>query len=242
MLTDFCLKLSRLAFLFGIGASVLMWFLALADSNPDIDMFYLTRASFRLCSILCAMSILSMTAEWECELRDVFITVGLLALSLVALLFVKIYSPDANNRSSFADSQINYNIRIVGKTLQHYSKDHQGYLPAAADWCGDLIEYYPALKKDDFKMTGYTEDCLIAYNSNIAGRKLDQVNDDVALIFSARGNWNLSGASELIESNPPERFFLPVFTAGGSLEQYRFNDKLEQLIRNDSVSDIPFGE
>ncbi|MHC4638020.1 MAG: hypothetical protein ACYTBP_11980 [Planctomycetota bacterium] len=87
----------------------------------------------------------------------------------------------------------------LGKAVIQYANNHDGYLPDANEWCDLLIENNPALKREDFMhpfIKGF--ECNFAFNKNLDGLKLEDVPNDVVLLFLADGDWNLSGGPELL--------------------------------------------
>lgn len=94
-----------------------------------------------------------------------------------------------------------YNLKLLGVTLVEYSKDNNGRLPTAQKWCDLLVQHQPDLPKYAFtnhhRKPGKS---YFAFNKNLDGLRLSDVPGDVVLIFEARGDWNLAGGPELLET------------------------------------------
>lgn len=98
-----------------------------------------------------------------------------------------------------------YNLRLLGKALIKYAEDHNGYLPVADQWCDLLMGDNRNLTDDNFRHPrgqelGLVGTCHFAFNKNLSNLRLADIPDDVVLIFEADGDWNLSGAGELLRS------------------------------------------
>jgi hypothetical protein len=94
-----------------------------------------------------------------------------------------------------------YNLKLLGSALIEYSKDNNGCLPHAQKWCDLLVQHQPDLPKYAFtnrrKKPGKS---YFAFNKNLDGLRLADVPGDVVLLFEARGDWNLAGGRELLET------------------------------------------
>jgi len=95
-----------------------------------------------------------------------------------------------------------YNLKLFGGSLIEYSKDNNGCLPPAQKWCDLLVQHQPDLPKYAFtnrrKKPGNTSH--FAFNENLDGLRLADVPSDVVLLFEARGDWNLAGGPQLLET------------------------------------------
>ena len=94
-----------------------------------------------------------------------------------------------------------YNLKLLGSSLIEYSKDNNGCLPHAQKWCDLLVQHQPDLPKYTFtsrrKKPGKS---YYAFNKNLDGLRLADVPGDVVLLFEARGDWNLAGGPQLLET------------------------------------------
>jgi hypothetical protein len=85
--------------------------------------------------------------------------------------------------------------------LMVYAAGHNGRLPSADSWCDAVLQGDRSLSKKDFRFPGIRLvdcDCMVAFNSNLAGLPLATISDDAILLFEAYGPWNVSGAADLL--------------------------------------------
>ena len=83
--------------------------------------------------------------------------------------------------------------------MHMYADDHQDTLPPAASWCD-------AIQRDVYKPTVFqcradksSARSSYAFNAQLGGRKIDEVNPQTVMIFECPGGWNVSGgASKMI--------------------------------------------
>ena len=89
--------------------------------------------------------------------------------------------------------------------LMAYAAGHNGQLPSADSWCDAVLKGDRSLSKKDFRFPGISRvdcDCMVAFNSNLAGLPLGTIPDDAILLFEAYGPWNVSGAADLLRDRP----------------------------------------
>ena len=60
----------------------------------------------------------------------------------------------------------------------------------------------PEIFGDIFNFKGEIQ---FAYNKNLSGIRLDEIDDDVVLLFEADGDWNLNGTGELLQTRYNEK-------------------------------------
>ncbi len=136
-----------------------------------------------------------------------------------------------------------HNLEILGTELADYAKDHNGYLPVADSWCDELMKHnpelsrenflhpqHPSLPKENYKFTipekfsyifNFKGQCQFAFNKNLSGMRLDDIPEDVVLIFEADGAWNLNGTSELLKTRYGEDY-VSVYYPNGKVHDYWF--------------------
>lgn len=94
-----------------------------------------------------------------------------------------------------------HNLKLLGGALIEYSRDNNGCLPPARKWCDLLVQHQPDLPKYAFtnrrKKPGKT---YFAFNENLDGLRLADIPGDVVLLLEARGDWNLAGGPQLLET------------------------------------------
>jgi len=120
-----------------------------------------------------------------------------------------------------------YNLRLLGKTLRQYARDHDGFLPPACEWCDKLINYDDNLTRENFKHPKPDRyelkgDCHFALNKNLSGLQLADIQDDVVLLFEADGPWNLNGTSELLQTRYREKGYITMLFADQTTGDYWF--------------------
>ena len=120
---------------------------------------------------------------------------GLFTLLMLLFFFtlrIRLYTNTYTNK---------YNLKLLGSSLIEYSKDNNGCLPHAQKWCDLLVQHQPDLPKYTFtnrrKKPGTS---YFAFNKNLDGLRLADVPGDVVLLFEARGDWNLAGGPQLLET------------------------------------------
>ncbi len=95
-----------------------------------------------------------------------------------------------------------YNLRLLGEAIRGYSEKNNGYLPVAERWCDLLMEYDKTLSRDTFKHPRIAG-IVIAFNENLDGMRLSDVDKSTVLLFEAEGGWNLAGEEKLIKKESP---------------------------------------
>jgi hypothetical protein len=126
-----------------------------------------------------------------------------------------------------------YNLKVLGKSLANYAKDHDGYLPTAEHWCDELMEYDSNLTKDNFRHPRHEllrlGICNFAFNKNLGGRKLSEIDGDVVLLSEADGDWNLTttGGSEVWRAKKKfgkiDTWYIDMLFVDGRIEAYWFH-------------------
>jgi hypothetical protein len=90
----------------------------------------------------------------------------------------------------------------LGAAISGYAMDNDGCFPTAEDWCDLLLnEAYVHLEKRCFiceVSDAVTGQSSYALNKNIAGLKLDEVTQEIVLLFETTPGWNQSGTSEIM--------------------------------------------
>jgi hypothetical protein len=137
-----------------------------------------------------------------------------------------------------------YNLEFLGKEIIRYARDNNGYLPEASRWCDQLMEYNPELSKENFmhpqhpklpkenyKFTApenfrdifnFKGEVQFAFNKNLSGKHLADIPGDVVLIFEADGDWNLSGAEELLKTRYREKGYITILFVDQTTGDYWF--------------------
>lgn len=123
-----------------------------------------------------------------------------------------------------------YNLRLLGKTLIEYAKDNEGYLPIGDQWCDLLLEHNSNLTEDNFRHPRAQRlnlgICNFAFNKNLSGLHLNDIRDDVVLVFEADGDWNLTGTGELLKNRRTravDELYVDVLFADQSMRIFWFH-------------------
>lgn len=120
-----------------------------------------------------------------------------------------------------------YNLKVLGEELIKYAETNSDCLPSAENWCDLLLENNAELSREIFKHQGYNfleyeGDCQIAFNKNLSEIKLNDIPDDVILLFWADGPWNLTGTSELLKTRYIEHGSVALLFADQTVKKYWF--------------------
>lgn len=123
-----------------------------------------------------------------------------------------------------------YNMELLGEELKKYAQSHNGILPDANSWCDSLMSQNPMLTRENFRhpkpdLLKLKGQCHIAFNSNLSGKFLADVPDDVVLLFEADGEWNLNGTGSLLSKPYGEKKFLSILWIDGSTVSYWYDQK-----------------
>ncbi|MHC4293155.1 MAG: hypothetical protein ACYSTX_02585, partial [Planctomycetota bacterium] len=79
------------------------------------------------------------------------------------------------------------------------------------------------LPKDTFKHP-LIEGSVIAFNKNLDGMRLLDVDKNTVLLFEAKGGWNLAGGKELMKSSNTDRITVNVLFMNGKIKQCWIGD------------------
>lgn len=136
------------------------------------------------------------------------------------------------------------NLELLGEKIKQYAKEHGGKLPDATRWCDMLTENYKELLRDNFINPKETNNvCHFAFNNNISGSLLDDLPEEVVLLFEAKGKWNLNGNSDLVRKRGSERkwligvlfvdgtFGIYYFAIGENVECFRSGKEFSQTLK-----------
>ena len=144
--------------------------------------------------VICGVITLVVALKCKNKKRQVYagvaIVLGLFYLFFGCAPVIRYVS----NRIGFGERQ----LRLLGRVLLEYTKENEGYLPAADKWCDALLEHSKNLSRANFKHPAF-ENRGVAFNSNLSGLRLADVPGDVVLLFESHAGWNLAGSSELLD-------------------------------------------
>jgi len=126
-----------------------------------------------------------------------------------------------NSSLRFMDAREMYKFRQIGKVLIEYSENNNGYLPEANRWCDLLKESNRSISKNSFRHTlGTYTKYHSAFNKNLSSLRLTNVPNDIVLLFTAEGDWNLNGAEKLLQETKGLDTY--VLLVNGEVYSYNF--------------------
>lgn len=196
---------------------------------------------FKLVSILgCTVSItLAITACAIIVLNKKLKGCWFAIAAVFILAFILILSSTLSvSMQRYRRLPIQSNLRELYQAIRKYCEDNGSYLPAADQWCDLLVEHNKTLSKDSFRYpSGKYGILLFVFNENLDGLRLDDIPNDVVLLFEAdeilplkiqeHGRWNLAGGVELLEMRYRQRKRFYVLLANGKV--YSSNPSLREL-------------
>jgi len=187
--------IAKLSIILG-GLGLLSWLIFIVIFPPDIlVIFYLSLFGF-LCTLGAVILVSISIFKSICNDFDDFIKTSagfiLSLLSIGALLYVIffIFVPQIHflRRSAY--------LSEIGIGLELYKQNHSGKLPTDSTWCDTLIhdgyvteQHLTITARDKSK-----RNCAL----NMNALDLDDVPDDMVLIFESGPGWNLVGDKESV--------------------------------------------
>jgi hypothetical protein len=133
--------------------------------------------------------------------------------------FVVVGTTIKNREWAAKNFSVKYNLQTVGKALQKYAFDHNGYLPSAEKWSDVLLQYDKMLTQNDFKHPKKPE-IVIAFNKDLSGLRFADIPKDTVLLFETQGDWNLSGDESLVQTKNPKQAILKVLLVNMTIKSY----------------------
>ena len=147
-------------------------------------------------------------------------TVGFSAVG-AGMLLPALAKAKAKSQSIQSVSQ----LKQIALAARIYANDHGDRLPPANTWCDamkDLIDNDKILKSPNDPSPGR---CSYAYNSKVAGKRVEEVPPDTVMFFQTAGGWNQTGGRELLAPSPGPHV---IAFADGSVQQIT-PDRLKSL-------------
>ena len=125
-------------------------------------------------------------------------SVGILIVFVICALVLHVRS--VNRRRLHFEKQYTASpiLRKVYRSMVDYAEENGGRLPLAEDWCDVLMAYDRRLLAHDF-IHPQVECIRLAFNENIAGEVMEDLDDNTAFLFLGYGGWNLHGGRPLLE-------------------------------------------
>ncbi|MDD5135509.1 MAG: hypothetical protein PHP01_08880 [Phycisphaerae bacterium] len=149
-----------------------------------------------------------------------------LSFLLFAILFTMCVH--ANYRKYYSNKYTPLgNLNMLSSALVAYAESNQGFLPDAKSWCDELLLFDPNLSKINFQSPRDFNNCEcdFAFNVNLSGRNLSNMPPDIVLLFESCGNWNLSGADNLLAKEKKFREYIKLTYTDLSIHDYWYYAK-----------------
>jgi prepilin-type processing-associated H-X9-DG protein len=153
-------------------------------------------AALLFCSISLICGILSLLKIKEAR----YALIGLFVSILAVTIAFELPAPGLGKRRSYAYRLVcGTNLAMLGKALCLYAKDHNDMLPPE-QWCDDLIRNSNIPLKTFVcdKSRAKRGQSSYAFNKNLIGRKLSEINPNTVMIFETRPGWNQVGGPEIL--------------------------------------------
>jgi len=185
--------------------------------------------------ILGVIAVVKIARNWKT--RKVYAIVELLVLLLAGYILFEITLFSyfrCRTRNSITFNAV-YRMKYLSDAINEYALKNS-HMPDADDWCNSLIGYPLAgslrVTKSCFYIIGNPDiECNYAFNENLDGLPLDEIKDNVVLLFEADGKLNLTGGPELISKKRikdkyffSKQRFIYILFVDGMIVKYRLHD------------------
>lgn len=111
------------------------------------------------------------------------------------------------------------NMKQLALAARIYAGDHTNRLPPAATWCDALQSQVVSPKVFQCPAANPNDRCDYAFNANLDGMDLGNINPNTVLFFESDAGWNRSGGPELMLSQSRHFRTFIVALADGSVQQ-----------------------
>lgn len=110
-------------------------------------------------------------------------------------------------------------LKKLSAGARNYAATHEHRLPAAATWNESMERYM--FSPADFKCPADTtsDRCSYAFNAQLDGVDIRNVNPNTVLFFEADGGWDASGGQEMLTRQPRHGHMVVVAFVDGHVEQ-----------------------
>jgi hypothetical protein len=122
-----------------------------------------------------------------------------------------------------------YQLSKLAKAIQVYASNNQGRLPIAGSWCDLLIAADKRLSVKDFRLPRrYSDEFNFAFNENVSGMLLSEVNPQTILLIVVEGKWNQRVKKESLGPISYQQGvdFSPVLLQNSEIWVYFFRDDI----------------
>lgn len=218
---------------FGVILAILSVALYCFLVTLGFDIGILALLPFLFCVVAFALGILStlIILVFHSRFKGFLYSISAIVFSLPVVYIGTEFFMSPNVRAEKMKNYTTlYNMGLLHKALKKYAQTHNGILPDANSWCDSLMSQNPILTRENFRhpkadLLKLKGQCHIAFNSNLSGKFLADVPDDVVLLFEADGEWNLNGTGSLLRNPYGEAKFLSILWIDGSTVDYWYDQK-----------------
>lgn len=146
------------------------------------------------------------------------------AMAILISFLCLILAQNVLSRKKGAENTGISNLVRIRKALDKYMDESGGIYPSAETWCDDLLKADDDLSRKNFIIPRIQKnDCDFVYNKNIEGLSINDVPEDMVVIFMSEGKWNLSGGEELLKKR--DMVLTYVLLSDGAIEWCRFPER-----------------
>ena len=190
------------------------------------DWFVFTSFIFVTISfVLCIYSFISYHATKDKDV-NMGIATWTIVCSLLYFLLFFLGLDYLHSTKSTRDTCRRATLFGLARYVHDYSNVNNGKLPDADSWTDDLIELEELSFLVDPKYLYQREKehrCYYAFNKNLSGLKIDELPNDIVLFFQAKGDLNLSGSHDLIDSWQGESDYIYVILLNDKIQKYWYD-------------------
>lgn len=173
------------------------------------------------------------SAPFKIRLRRFAIILCGMVIILAFLMNVPPLLDNYRMRRALCQNGLNM-ISTVGEAVNEYTNKHN-HMPNAAHWIEDILANNQLLSRRDFRIGQLPNvKCAIAYNQHLSDAEVNEIPQNVVVLFEADGEMNLTGDGELLQkprakdswfnSIFSEEKFVFIYFRNGTIAKYRLSD------------------
>lgn len=143
-----------------------------------------------------------------------------------------------------------YDLRYLNSAIQQYCKQNEGALPNAEVWCDKILEsvenrkLFTTFRGSSSQDMTYVPEGKIsnfAFNKNLDGYRLSDIDRQTVLLFETDPGWNQNGTSDILL--PEEHPGYTVLIDGGSHFLFVGPDSTitVKFIKNSKIDNLDWG-
>ncbi len=146
---------------------------------------------------------------------------GCIGAGCSAFLFLSMLLMFVSTTSTSGRSGCFFRMQELSSAIEQYCKQNEGYLPDAEAWCDQLVKTveYPKFfsispPSELYVNTPIRKISEFAFNKNLDGYRLADIDRKTVLLFETDPGWNQNGTSDILL--PEGHFGYYVLIEGGS--------------------------